>query len=692
MPKASAATPEQKRANRAAELREQLNAHSYRYHVLDDPIISDAEYDVLMNELRALETAHPDLITLDSPTQRVGGAIAEGFAKVRHPRPILSLSNAFGTDDVRAWRERIGKYAEQTLGPDFDSTQLDDYVVEPKIDGLTVVLRYENGLFIQGATRGNGSEGEDITPNLRTIKALPLSLRPTSHDSPSTLFVRGEAYMTLAAFKKMNAALMAEGEKMFANPRNFAAGSLRQLDSTLTAQRPLNIFCYATLSSLSLAESTAVPRTQWETLAWLRQIGFPVSDISRRFNNLDEVIAYCQTYAARRDDLPFEIDGMVIKLNDLVLAERLGYVGKDPRGALAFKFPAREATTVLNDVKIRIGRTGNIVPNAVLEPVSVGGITISNATLHNFDDIARKDIRIGDRVMVKRAGDVIPYVAGPVISARTGAERVIVPPTHCPFCETPITRREGEVALYCLNDDCPGKLDRAIAHYAGRGSMDIDGLGDKIVVQLIDAELIEDVADLYALTKEQLIELDKFGDKKAEKLLVAIAASKRQSLERLIVGLGIRHIGEVSSRALAQFYGSLDALLQAKAEELQEIEGVGPIIAQSVAEWIGRDSNRALIAKLQHYGVNPIQEVRRNPAPVVGPLAGKTFVITGTLSQERDAVAAWVIERGGKVTDSVSKKTSYVVVGEAPGASKISKAQQLNIQTLNEEELRNLEI
>lgn len=692
MPKASAPTPEQKRANRAAELRAQLNAHSYRYHVLDDPIISDAEYDILMHELRALETAHPDLITLDSPTQRVGGAIAEGFAKVRHPRPILSLSNAFGADDVRAWRERVGKYAEQTLSPDFDSTQLDDYVVEPKIDGLTVVLRYENGLFIQGATRGNGSEGEDITPNLRTIKALPLSLRPTPHDSPATLFVRGEAYMTLAAFKKMNAALMAEGEKMFANPRNFAAGSLRQLDSTLTAQRPLNIFCYATLSSLSLAESTDVPRTQSETLTWLRQIGFPVSDISRRFNNLDEVIAYCQTYAARRDDLPFEIDGMVIKLNDLVLAERLGYVGKDPRGALAFKFPAREATTVLNDVKIRIGRTGNIVPNAVLEPVSVGGITISNATLHNFDDIARKDIRIGDRVMVKRAGDVIPYVAGPVVSARTGAERVIVPPTHCPFCETPITRREGEVALYCPNDDCPGKLDRAIAHYAGRGSMDIDGLGDKIVVQLIDAELIEDVADLYALTKEQLIELDKFGDKKAEKLLAAIEASKRQSLERLIVGLGIRHIGEVSSRALAQFYGSLDALLQAKAEELQEIEGVGPIIAQSVAEWIGRDSNRALIAKLQHYGVNPIQEVRRNPAPVVGPFAGKTFVITGTLSQERDAVAAWVTERGGKVTDSVSKKTSYVVVGEAPGASKISKAQQLNIQTLNEEELRNLEI
>ena len=698
---------DKKLLGRIAELREQLNTHSYRYHVLDDPIISDAEYDVLMNELGALETAHPELITVDSPTQRVGGAIAEGFAKVRHPRPVLSLSNAFGVDDVRAWRERIGKYAEQNLGPGFDATRLDDYVVEPKIDGLTVVLNYSDGLFKQGATRGNGTEGEDITVNLRTIKALPLVLRdggrqtmddrrqPKAHGAsvtrhPPFLYVRGEAYMTLSAFKKMNDALLAVGEKTFANPRNFAAGSLRQLDPKLTAQRPLNIFCYTVLAPLPGASDSAVPHTQWELLAWLRELGFPVSNISKRFSNLDAVIAYCESYVAKRDELPFEIDGMVIKLNDQVLAEQLGYVGKDPRGALAFKFPAREATTLLNDVKIRIGRTGNIVPNAVLQPVSVGGITISNATLHNFDDVARKDIRIGDRVIVKRAGDVIPYVAGPVVSARTGQERVIVPPTHCPFCETPLTRREGEVALYCLNDDCPGKLDRAIAHYVGRGSMDIDGLGEKIVVQLIEAELIEDVADLYALTQEQLLELDKFGDKKAEKLLAAIEVSKQQSLERLLVGLGIRHIGEVAAHALAQYYGSLDALLQAKPEELQQIEGVGPVIAQSVADWIAHEGNRALVAKLQHYGINPVQEVRRDAVPVQGPFTGKTFVITGTLSQERDGVAAWVIERGGKVTDSVSKKTSYIVVGESPGASKISKAQQLNIPMLSEEELRNL--
>jgi DNA ligase (NAD+) len=377
----------------------------------------------------------------------------------------------------------------------------------------------------------------------------------------------------------------------------------------------------------------------------------------------------------------------------LTLAQRLGFVGKDPRGAIAFKFPAREATTILRAVAVNIGRTGNIVPNAVLEPVGVGGITISNATLHNYDDIARKDIRIGDRVIVKRAGDVIPYVAGPVVSARTGAERVITPPKRCPFCDTPLTRREGEVALYCLNPECPGKIDRAIEHFVGKSAMDIDGLGEKIVSQLIDAELISDVADLYSLQKEDLLELDKFAEKKAQKLLDAIEASKERPLMRLIAGLGIRHIGEVAARALADHFGSMDALIKAAIEspdELQNIEGVGPTIAESVNEWARRESTRELIEKLKHAGVNPTQAVKRDAEPVTGPFAGQTFVITGALSQPREEVAAWIEARGGKVTDSVSKNTTYVVVGDAPGASKITKAQKLNVPMIGEEALRSL--
>jgi DNA ligase (NAD+) len=495
--------------------------------------------------------------------------------------------------------------------------------------------------------------------------------------------------MTLAEFRRMNEDLQSKGEKVYANPRNFAAGSLRQLDSRITASRPLNVFCYATLLP-SPSEGEDVVPTQWQTLQSLRQLGFPVSEIARRFASLDEVIAYCEEYAAKRDALPFEIDGMVIKLNDLALANALGFVGKDPRGAVAFKFAARETTTLLREVKVNIGRTGNLVPNAVLEPVPLGGITISNATLHNFDDIARKDIRLGDRVLIKRAGDVIPYVAGPVVSARTGAEQVIAPPTECPYCGTPVTKREGEVALYCLNDECPGKVDRAIEHYVGRGAMDIEGLGSKIVIQLIDAALIEDVADLYALKKEDLLQLDKFAEKKAQNLLDSIEASKQQPLERVIVGLGIRHIGEVAARALANYYGSLDALLAATPEELQQIEGVGPVIAESVADWVKRDSTKDVVQRLQHAGVNPTQQVKRDAVPVEGIFTGKTFVITGTLSEERDAVAAWIESLGGKVTDSVSKKTSYVVVGDAPGASKISKATTLNVPMIGEAELRGL--
>ncbi len=695
-------------AQRATTLRAQLLDHSYRYYVLSQPVISDAEYDALTRELREIEAAHPDLITPDSPTQRISDGISEGFAKVQHPQPILSLSNAFDAADVRAWHDRIRKYAEQQG----ISGNFNDLVVEPKIDGLTIVLTYENGLLTQAATRGDGNIGEDITANARTIKSLPLKLRTENENlrienSDNSSFsilnskfsVRGEAFMTLAEFEKYNIAALAAGEKPLANPRNGASGGLRQLDPKLTAKRPLSILCYQVLSAKSevlsnkelLSTSDLALSTQWDTLNYLRELGLPVSPIAQRFDHLEAAIGYAESYIEKRDSLGFEIDGMVIKLNDLVLAEKLGYVGRDPRGAVAFKFPARESSTILRAVQVKVGRTGAITPNAVLDPVQVGGITISNATLHNYEDIARKDIRIGDRVVVKRAGDVIPYVAGPVLAARTGNEQVILPPTHCPFCGTELVRKESEVAIYCPNPDCPGKLDRAIEHFVGRGAMDIEGLGEKIVAQLIDAELIADVADLYRLHKDALRELDKFGEKKAQNLIDAIAASKERGLARLLIGLGIRHIGEVSARDLARHFGNIDMLMQANLEMLQQIEGVGPILAQSVVDWFSRKSNRALVEKLKAAGLKiTSNEAAMTTRPVAGaaPAAftGKTFVITGALSKPREEIAAWIEARGGKVTDSVSKKTSYVVVGESPG-SKVAKAQQLGVTILNEAEL-----
>jgi DNA ligase (NAD+) len=729
-------------AERAAELRRLINEHAYRYHVLDAPIISDAEYDALFNELKALEAEHPALASPDSPTQRVGGAVAEGFAKVRHAQPILSLASAFDAAGVRAWHERVLKHARQNgiepsgfsgaglnrpspqsegpeaagaaggqlslmpegggaaEGPPAGSASLGPFVVEPKIDGLTIVLTYADGVLAQAATRGDGVVGEDVTANVRTVRAVPLALRGAwsvergaEDDAPRStlpaprLSVRGEAYMPVKAFERMNEEARQAGERVFANPRNAAAGSLRQLDSSLTARRPLSALFYAIVEWVG---DSPPPATQWDLLATLRSAGFPVSDLARRFDDLEDAIAYCGSVAAKRDELPFEVDGMVIKIDNLELAQRLGAVGRDPRGAVALKFPPREATTVLRAVSVKVGRTGTLTPNAVLDPVQVGGITISNATLHNYDDIARKDIRVGDRVIVKRAGDVIPYVAGPVVEARAGGEQPVQPPDACPFCGTPVTRREGEVALYCLNPDCPGRLDRAIEHFVGRGALDIEGLGEKIVAQLIDAELVADVADLYALTKEALLELDGFAERKAQKLIDAIAASRRQPLERLLVGLSIRHVGEVAARALASYYGSLEALLEARLDDLQQIEGVGPIIAQSIVDWCGREGNRALADKLRRAGVDPRQEPRREPAVAAGPLSGKTFVITGTLSRPREEVAAWIEARGGKVAGSVSKKTSYVVAGEAPGAGKVDKAAALGVPVIGEDELRRM--
>ena len=666
---------------RLRELREQINYHNYRYHVLDDPVISDAEYDRLMAELRSIEAEHPEWVAPDSPTQRVGGQVSDKFAKVRHPAPILSLANAFDGDGVRAWWTRISKLAP----PDRPVA----FVVEPKIDGLTVVLHYQDGVFVQGATRGDGEIGEDITPNLRTVRAVPLRIpvpggKKAAPAVPSRLVVRGEAYITVADFEKLNEKQQTAGERVFANPRNAAAGMLRQLDSRITATRPITLLTYSIV-----AADGETPRMQWKLLEYLKAIGFPVTDTARRFGSLEEAIAYAESWADKRDRLPYEADGMVIKIDDLDLQAELGIVGKDPRGSLALKFPAREATTQLLDIGINVGRTGVLTPYAILEPVVVGGVTIERATLHNFDDIARKDIRVGDRVIVKRSGDVIPYVAGPVAGARTGKEKKIAPPKKCPYSGDPVEQPEGEVAIYCPNRDCPGRIDRQIEHFVGKGAMDIDGLGEKIVQQLIEIGLVRDVADLYTLKRDDLLEVEGFAEKKAENLLNAIAASKQQPLDRLIAALGIRHVGSVAAEALAAHFRSMDKLLGAGEGELTVLEGIGPTIAASIAEWSSNPRSRALVEKLKRAGVNPKMKAVAAGTTSAGRLSGKTFVITGTLSKPRDEIAARLKSAGGKVTDSVSKKTDYVVAGESPG-SKLTKAQSLGVTILDEAALNRL--
>ena len=669
---------------RLRELRELINIHNYRYHVLDDPVISDAEYDRLMAQLQALEAKHPDLITPDSPTQRVGGLASDRLPKVRHPAPILSLGNAFDSDAVRAWWARISKLAPPGRKVAF--------TVEPKIDGLTVVLHYQDGVFVQGATRGDGMIGEDITPNLRTVKALPLRIpvlgaqgkkRSALTVSPR-LVVRGEAYIPIVEFDELNKRQEAAGERIFANARNAAAGMLRQLDSRITATRPITLLTYA----IAAADGDT-PRSQWELLEYLRALGFPVADIARRFDSLDEAIAYVEPWANRRDRLSYEADGMVIKVDDLDLQTQLGVVGKDPRGAIALKFPAREATTQLLDVGINVGRTGVLTPYAVLEPVVVGGVTIERATLHNFDDIVRKDIRVGDRVIVKRSGDVIPYVAGPVVAARTGKEKKIIPPKTCPYSGDPVKRVEGEVAIYCPNRDCPGRLDRQVEHFVSKGAMEIDGLGEKIVQQLIEVGLVRDVADLYALKRGDLLELEGFAEKKADNLLAAIAVSKQRPLDRLIVALGVRHVGGVAAEALAAHFGSIDKLLRAGEDELTALDGIGPTIAASMVEWSSNPRNRDLVTKLKRAGIHPKVESRAADKASGGRLSGKMFVITGTLSKPRDEIAAMIKSAGGKMTDSASKKTDYLIVGESPG-SKLAKAQSLGVTILDKTALGKL--
>lgn len=659
-------------------LKRLIHYHDYRYYVLDDPVISDAEYDQLVFRLKQIEFAHPDWVTPDSPSQRVGGMPLEKFNKIRHPSPILSLANGFEKTDVLAWIERIKKIDSRVAEADF--------VLEPKIDGLTVVLTYQNGIFTQGATRGDGEVGEDITANLRTIRSLPLMIPvdPNAPSVPDHIVVRGEAFIYIHDFEELNKRLEQSGEKPYLNPRNTAAGSLRQLDPALTASRPLNIFVYAIISS-----SDSLPQTQWEQLQLLKSWGFPVTNDAQYCQSIEEVLKALDLWQLKRDSLPYEVDGVVIKINNLELASSLGYVGKDPRGALAFKFPAREISTKLLDIGVNVGRTGVLTPFAILEPVEIGGVIVKQATLHNFDYIRDKDIRIGDRVMVKRAGDVIPYVIGPIVELRTGNEKIFNPPEVCPTCGQPVSHVEGEVAWYCVNVGCPAQIIRNVEHFVSRGAMDIVGLGIKIVEQLVQNGLVHSPADLYYLRKEDLLKLEGFADKKAENILRAIQESRSRPLARLINALGIRGVGEVMAVALARHFKDLDSLSIATVDDLLSIEGIGPNIAQSIKDWFNRPGNQEFLRKLRDAGVWPIERVEADTTETK-PLMGKVFVVTGTLKNfSREEIKSFLENLGAKVTDSVSKNTSYLLVGENPG-SKLDKARQLGVQIISEDDLNQI--
>lgn len=654
------------------KLKEQIHFHNYRYHVLDAPIISDAEYDKMAIRLREIEAQHPEWVTPDSPTRRMMGQVADKFTKVRHPGAILSLANAFNVEDVRAWYERILKLDNRVAASGF--------VLEPKIDGLSVVLHYREGSFSLGATRGDGVIGEDITGNLRTVKAVPLRI-PVGEEggtAPTYLAVRGEAFINIRDFETLNQRLEDAGEKTYLNPRNTAAGSLRQLDPAITARRPLTLLVYQVVA----IQGATSPATQWELLATLRKLGFPVTPDAELYPDLESMLKACTHWLQDRDRFPFEVDGVVIKLNDLRLAEELGVVGKDPRGAIALKFPAREVTTTLLNIGVNVGRTGVLTPYAMLEPVEVGGVVVKQATLHNFDYIAEKDVRIGDRVLLKRAGDVIPYVIGPVVDARSGHETSFAPPKTCPACGQEVEHYEGEVAWYCVNAACPAQLIRNLEHFVSRGAMDIVGMGIKIVEQLVEAGLLHDVADLYQLKMEDLLKLEGFAGKKAENLLDAIAASRSRPLARLITALGIRGVGEVLAADLAVAYKDMDHLGKATPLELQMMDGVGPNIAMAIVDWFSRPANQRILQKLKQSGVWPVNSAPASAAE--GKLSGLTFVVTGTLPDfSRDGIKEWIQTRGGKVTDSVSKNTSYLVAGESAG-SKLDKAHTLGIPILDQ--------
>jgi DNA ligase (NAD+) len=664
---------------RVMELRNEINRHIYQYHVLAQPLISDAEFDRLYNELLHLEQQYPELVMPDSPTQRAGSDLSEEFPKVQHPAPILSLSNAYNEQDLWDWEER-----NLRLLP--SGTKL-NYTLEPKLDGLTVVIIYENGLLTRAATRGNGEIGDDVTPNVRTIRTVPLRipLNPNGPKPPERLVVRGEILYFKADFETLNRKQLEAGLPLYVNARNTASGSLKQKDSRITASRPLMAFLYSIVEAVGLPNG--VLDNQWEMLGYLRDMGFRVSPNAAFYPALSDIIQQIPAWESRRNDLDFEIDGLVLKVNDLRIARELGVVGKDPRGAIAYKFPAQEVTTKINDVTVSVGRTGKITPTAVLQPVFVGGVTVSSATLHNYDQIAKLDVRIGDTVIIKRSGDVIPYVVGPVIGARTGDERPILPPETCPFCGAPVVQPLDAVDYYCSNPRCPERVFRSIEFFVSRGAMDIEGMGPQTVKVLMDKGFIKDEADIFYLQPEPLLELEGFGEKKVENLLASIEKAKSRPLAQFITGLGIDGVGSTVGALLAETFGSIDALMVATVEQVDDIEGIGNVLAQSIVSWFADPYHRTVLEKMRQAGVNMTAQAKVTEST---SLEGLTFVLTGTLpTMSREQASELIRLHGGKVADSVSKKTTYVLMGDSPG-SKAEKAAKLGVPIIGEDDLRRL--
>jgi len=656
---------------RIDELRKLINYHNHRYYVLDSPEISDAEYDELMKELQRLEEEYPQFLTPDSPTQRVGAAPVEAFGVVGHQIPMLSLGKAFSHEELLAWHKRIsGLLGEQEF----------DLVAEHKMDGLAVTLIYQEGKYVTGATRGDGFRGEDITQNLKTIKSVPLSL---PKGVPTSLEVRGEVFLSKKGFKKLNEDRAKAEQPLFANPRNAAAGSVRQLDPRITAQRPLDIYIYG----VGVVEGRKTFTTHWETLEYLKSLGFKLNPQNELLKNLQQAESYYQHWLEQIEHLPYEADGIVFKVNRYDLQERLGNVGGEPRWAIAYKFPATQETTRLLDIGVSVGRTGTLNPYAILEPVNVGGVIVKRAALHNEDDIRRKDIRIGDMVVVQRAGEVIPEVVAPVVSLRTGKEKVFAMPTKCPVCGAEAIKPEGEAMSRCTNMSCQAQIYELVKHFVSRGAMDIEGIGEKLAETLLKAGLIKDVGDIYTLKdkKDEFIGLERMGAKSAANVLKAIEESKNRPLSRVIFALGIRHVGSETAEILVKHFGSIDKLAQSTAEELMTAPTIGPTIAESIVAFFRQESNLKVIDKLRKAGVRMAEEITEKPREE--PLAGKEFVVTGKLdSCTRTEAEARIRELGGLVGSSVSKKTTYLVVGADPG-SKLDRARELGITELTEKKL-----
>jgi len=654
-------------------LRHEIKHHDYRYYVLSQPEISDKEYDEFLRKIRELEDQFPGLITADSPTQRVSGQVLEGFKTVKHKTKMYSLDNTYSFEEIKDWQERVKKLLPK---------EKIEYVTELKIDGLSASLSYKNGRFQTGATRGDGLTGEDVTFNLRTIRAIPLEL--FGKDFPKFLDVRGEVYMDKYELSKINKERQEKDEPLFANPRNAASGSLKLLDTRITAQRKLKFLAHS-FGSIEPKENV---KTQWEFLEKIKDWGLPASLHNKLCSDIEEVIEYCRKWQDKRDSLGYEIDGIVIKVNSLTQQERMGFTQKSPRWAIAYKFPAHQATTKIKDIKVQVGRTGTLTPVAELEPVECAGVTISRATLHNFDEIERLDVRIGDRIILERAGEVIPKIIKVVSSVRTGKERKLKIPEHCPVCNGKVNKeKEEDVAYFCINPSCPAQIEKGLIHFASRTALDIEGMGEAVVEQLVQKKIVKDFADIYALKKEDLFKLDLFKDKKADNLLKAIEKSKSQPLSRLLFALGIRHVGEKVAYVLAQRFTSIDKLIQAKMEDLQNIRDVGAVMSESIVDFFSQDQTIKLIDKLKKYGVNTHEKVIESKN---AKLAGKSFVFTGELtSLSRTQAEKTVQEFGGDFSSSVSKNTDFVVAGENPG-SKYQKAKELGIKIIDEDQFRKM--